>query len=207
MNYGRHILKNWAIKHVEDKDLKNINILDIGVGGGDDLLSIKNNLSTNIDVHLKGLDCRSVNIEKCKLHGIRVDKVNLEYDTFPYADNQFDIVIANQILEHTKEVFWIISEISRVSKNNSIIVIGVPNLGSFHNRIALLLGMQPTCIEPLSAHVRGFTVDGLKRLFEYDNYLRLIDYKDQTSTRYLLQLAVYLASSFLNFPFVFFLNL
>lgn len=64
-----------------------------------------------------------------------------------------------------------------MSKYNSIIVIGVPNLGSFHKRITLLLGMQPTCIEPLSVHVRGFTVDRLKRLFEYDNYLRLIDYK------------------------------
>ena len=46
-----------------------------------------------------------MNIEKCELIGIKTDKVNLEYDTFPYADNQFDIVIANQILEHTKEVF------------------------------------------------------------------------------------------------------
>ena len=40
--------KNWAIQHIEDKHLKDINILDIRIGGGDNLLSIKNNLLTKI---------------------------------------------------------------------------------------------------------------------------------------------------------------
>jgi SAM-dependent methyltransferase len=63
----------------------------------------------------------------------------------------------NQILEHTKEVFWIFHEISRVLKKGGKLIIGVPNLASFHNRVLLAVGKQPSSLKNYSAHVRGFT--------------------------------------------------
>ena len=53
-------------------------------------------------------------------------------------------MIANQILEHTKEVFWIWHEIARVLAPQGQLILGVPNLASAHNRLLLLLGRQPT---------------------------------------------------------------
>ena len=86
---------------------------------------------------------------------------NIECESLPFEDESVDIIIVNQILEHCKEIYWIFHEISRVLKINGIIVIGVPNLSSLHNRMFLLFGKQPTCINLNSAHVRGFTYSGI----------------------------------------------
>ena len=40
---------------------------------------------------------------------------NIERDDLPLADGQADLIIANQVLEHTKEIFWIFHEVSRLS--------------------------------------------------------------------------------------------
>jgi SAM-dependent methyltransferase len=78
--------------------------------------------------------------------------------SFPFDDGSFDIIIANQILEHTIELFWIFHEITRVlKKGGGKLIIGVPNLASLHNRFLLSIGRQPTSIKSASAHIRGFT--------------------------------------------------
>jgi SAM-dependent methyltransferase len=82
---------------------------------------------------------------------------NLERGQFPYADESLDMIMANQILEHTKELFWIFHEVSRTLRVGGRLIIGVPNLAAFHNRMLLVLGRQPSPIKTLSAHVRGFT--------------------------------------------------
>ena len=68
-----------------------------------------------------------------------------------------DLIVANQILEHTKEIFWILHESTRILRTGGHILVGVPNLASLHNRLLLMAGRQPTCIQTASAHVRGFT--------------------------------------------------
>ena len=83
--------------------------------------------------------------------------LDLERDALPFAAATIDVVIANQILEHTKEVFWIWHEIARVLRLHGQLIVGVPNLASAHNRLLLLLGRQPSVIKTASAHVRGFT--------------------------------------------------
>jgi len=89
--------------------------------------------------------------------GIKVSPNNIEQDIFPFDDSSIDVVIANQILEHTKELFWIFHEITRILPIGGKLIIGVPNLASLHNRLLLLLGKQPTPIQTNSAHIRGFT--------------------------------------------------
>ena len=106
------------------------------------------------------MDCYQPNIEKLQSKSINVKSINLESEKFPFANETFDIIIANQIIEHTKELFWIFHEISRTLKVNGHCIIGVPNLSSLHNRILLLFGRQPTCITLDGPHVRGFTKKG-----------------------------------------------
>ena len=91
---------------------------------------------------------------------LKIHLLNIECEKLPFENETVDIVIVNQILEHCKEVFWIFHEISRVLKVNGVVIIGVPNLASLHNRILLLLGKQPSCININSAHIRGFTYYG-----------------------------------------------
>jgi len=88
----------------------------------------------------------------------------MERESLPFAGDSFDVVMSNQTLEHVKEIFWIMHEISRTLKVNGHLIIGVPNLASFHNRFMLLLGRQPTCLQNHSAHVRGYTRHDILRL-------------------------------------------
>jgi SAM-dependent methyltransferase len=82
---------------------------------------------------------------------------NIERDDLPLADGQADLIIANQVLEHTKEVFWIFHEVSRSLKIGGHFLFGVPNICSLHNRFLLLFGKQPTQHKVCSAHVRPFS--------------------------------------------------
>ena len=94
----------------------------------------------------------------------------VETDRFPFEGGFFDVIVSNQILEHTKELFWIFSEVSRILKSQGYILTGVPNLASLHNRVALLLGLQPTAIEVLGPHVRGFTAASFIQFVETDGF-------------------------------------
>ncbi|MCS7123237.1 MAG: class I SAM-dependent methyltransferase [Candidatus Aenigmarchaeota archaeon] len=149
LNYGRHIIKEFAnlIQVYE-------NVLDIGAGIGEDLTIYK---KTCDGASLFALDFEEKNVKQLLEKGICAYKIDIERQKFPFNDEFFDVINANQILEHTKEIFWILHEVSRVLKIGGYLVIGVPNLASLHNRILLLLGKQPTCIKNTSAHVRGFT--------------------------------------------------
>jgi len=176
LDYGREIVAKAASNYVNIRNLTQIKILDLGAGSGADLLTIKSRLK-HLNVCLFAIENYAPNVEILNSTGeICVNSIDIEQSIYPFENEYFDIIIMNQVLEHTKEVFWIFSEISRVIKKRGLIIVGVPNLASFHNRIALLFGIQPTCIKVLSAHVRGFTVNSLKEFVETDGYFKLRDF-------------------------------
>ena len=82
---------------------------------------------------------------------------NIERDDLPLADGQADLIVANKVLEHTKEIFWVFHEVSRSLKTGGHFLFGVPNICSLHNRFLLLIGKQPTQHKVCSAHVRPFS--------------------------------------------------
>ena len=173
LNYGRDILVRYAEEVAAGRS--NLRILDIGLGSGTDLLNIQKRCASvypDLKVELYGFECYPPNVERARQHGIHVVPGNVENERFPFDDGFFDIIVANQILEHTKELFWIFGEMSRVLKKGGYVLSGVPNLASFHNRVALMLGLQPTSIEVLGPHVRGFTAPSFVRFMETDGFFR-----------------------------------
>jgi len=129
-------------------------VLDIGAGYGADL-SIAKDVDPSCTLY--ALEYNLSNVSILESQGISVNSIDLEKEQFPYDSDFFDVIIANQILEHTKELFWIFHEATRVLKGGGGLIIGVPNLASLHNRILLSIGRQPTSIKSASAHIRGFT--------------------------------------------------
>jgi SAM-dependent methyltransferase len=127
-------------------------------------------------LELHGIECHPPNAKYAAQQGIVVKSLDMERERFPYPDASFDLVVANQIIEHTKEIFFIFSEISRVLKTGGLAIIGVPNLASLHNRVALLLGLQPPAIRVLGPHVRGFTRDALREFFVAGDFFALEDF-------------------------------
>ncbi|MFK5953153.1 MAG: methionine biosynthesis protein MetW [Desulfobacterium sp.] len=157
-NYGRHHIRKFL-----EECMPFQSVLDVGAGGGDDLMIARdiNNL-----VKLNALESYKPSIEKLMEKGISVHSTNIERELFPFKDGACDVIVANQVLEHTKEIFWIFHEITRVLPVGGKLILGVPNLASLHNRLLLLLGRQPSPIKTASAHVRGFTKKDLLDFLE-----------------------------------------
>lgn len=150
LNYGRDQILQLA-RNIEDPVIR---ILDIGAGSGTDLLGLR---TVFPNASLIGVESYLPNIEILKINKIEHVSMNMENDKLPFPDGSIDLVLTNQFLEHTKEIFWIMHEVSRVLKPGGHLIVGVPNLASLHNRLLLLCGKQPTCIQNASAHVRGYT--------------------------------------------------
>jgi len=153
LNHGRIVIKDFFIYNSPYT-----NVLDIGAGKGSDLLLAH-------EIHDKcnkyALEYYPPNVSHLDSLGIKVSMLDIEKETFPYDKEYFDIIIANQILEHTKNIFWIFHEISRTLELGGHCIVGVPNLSSLHNRLLLLFGKQPTSIHLWGPHIRGFTKQGL----------------------------------------------
>ncbi len=160
LNYGRDIVAAMAKRHVTNLPEASLAVLDLGLGSGADLENVRAALAPR-RLSLFGVDSYEPNVRSARERGVAVASVDIEREALPYEDASMDLVMANQVLEHTKEIFWIVSEVTRVLKPGGAFIVGVPNLASLHSRVMLLLGMQPSPIDVLGPHVRGFTKGGL----------------------------------------------
>lgn len=152
LNYGRHHIEEF----INNSPTKNV-IVDMGAGHGNDL-AIAKKITPNSKFY--AIEGYTPNILHLKEQGFITHQINLENEKLPFDNESVDIIIANQILEHVKEIFWIWHEIARVLKVGGSVIVGVPNLASLHNRLLLFLGKQPSVIQIPSAHFRGFTKSG-----------------------------------------------
>jgi len=158
LNYGPKVIEKFlsSLRGVET-------VLDVGAGDGRDLELVENNHPRAQRFAQLFFDAHAAHLAS---KGIKAFKVNFEKEKIPLESESMDLVISNQTLEHSKEIFWVFHELSRVLKIGGHLIIGVPNLASLHNRLLLLLGRQPTCIQNDSAHVRGYTFSDLKKVTE-----------------------------------------
>src|SRR3569833_882116 len=95
--HGRHIIRRFA------QQLSSVNdFMDLGAGYGADIRTV-------MECHPHA---RATAIDT----GDRPDSIALkiERDQLPILDETQDLIIANQVLEHCKEVFWIMHEVTRV---------------------------------------------------------------------------------------------
>jgi len=157
LNYGRHVIDRF-LRRAAPFDV----VVDLGAGWGNDL-----RLAREIcpDAHLGALEVEDRPLETLHSVADRVVGTDIESGPIPYDDEAVDVFIANQVLEHTKEIFWIMHEVSRCLRVGGHLIIGVPNLASLHNRLLVLFGRHPTQLKLDSAHIRGFTRRDLMRLF------------------------------------------
>jgi len=136
--------------------------VDLGCGYGDDLALV---LKHNPSAESIGIDFGLWNQERLTSRGIKLLSLDIEKEPLPFADDSLDLVIANQVLEHTKEVFWINHEVFRTLKVGGCLFFGTPNVLSLHNRILMLFGRHPTQHKLTSAHVRPFSKTDVYRFY------------------------------------------
>lgn len=74
--------------------------------------------------------------------GLWVMQANLNRP-IPLTTGAVDTVMVSDVLEHLVETTTFVSEVQRVLKPGGYAVISTPNLASWHNIFALLVGLQP----------------------------------------------------------------
>ncbi len=157
LNYGREIVARM----VADVDVHLA--LDLGPGLAEDMLAVR---AAHPAARVVGLEAHSPYLDR--LHSASLDAIacDIDRDAFPLDSASADVVVANQVLEHLKDVFWVLHESARVLRVGGSLIVGVPNLASFHNRVLLAIGRQPTSLANWSAHVRGYTRSDLAQLLD-----------------------------------------
>jgi SAM-dependent methyltransferase len=123
---------------------------------------------------LFGADYENNRLEEARARGVDVRECDFEKDPLPFPDGFFDVVVANQIFEHLKQIYRPLSEVHRVLKPGGVMLFSVPNLGALYYRLQLLLGRQPATIKVFEAHVRAFTVSGALELLTFGNRFEVI---------------------------------
>ncbi len=175
--YCRSRIVDLVGRFAVDKDPGQVlNILDLGCGEGKDLLNIRKHWPEK-KFCLYGVECFAPNCQKASANGITIHNINMENALIPAKDGFFDVVIANQIIEHIKEIFWVFSEASRVLKKGGLLIVAFPNIASWHNRVRFLFGNPPGSMELLGPHVRGITRPSFERFIQADGYFELLAVK------------------------------
>lgn len=132
-----------------------VRLLDVGCWDGEATARYGDALG---GAALHGIEVFAEPAREAERRGVEVASLDLEQDTWPYADAHFDVVVCNQVLEHLKNIWLPLDEMARTTRPGGLLLVSVPNLASVHNRILLALGRQPTSIRIIGPHVRGYAL-------------------------------------------------
>ncbi len=143
------------------RDRKIERLLDVGCGAGGYTQRNAEALGVPLE-SVSGVDTNPEHVESAE-GTFEIRALDLESEALPFESGSFDLVVCNQVLEHLKNIFWVLGEMDRVTRVGGILAVGVPNLTSLLNRPFLALGHQPVTIGIEGPHVRGFTLHAFRR--------------------------------------------
>jgi ubiquinone/menaquinone biosynthesis C-methylase UbiE len=122
----RHRFFELIVKHLGEVESKSPRILEIGCGTAIDSLVV----TERVNCRACGVDLSSEALRVArKISGpfrLRIDLVNADIHHLPFADEWFDMVFSQGVLEHFENVDPILEEQLRVLKPEGRLVISVP---------------------------------------------------------------------------------
>lgn len=122
----RYIEKYHEVKELTP--LKGLNCLDVGCGGG-----ILSERLARLGGNITGIDItkNSINIAKehAKISNLNIKYLNLDMKTFlkKFPKTKFDLIIASEVIEHVENRILFFSYISKLLKNNGILILTTIN--------------------------------------------------------------------------------
>lgn len=157
-------------------------LLDLGCSSGEFTLKCARRVGTRDAWGIEAIEERA---SEAGGRGIKVVRADLN-QRLQLEDNSFDVITANQVIEHLINCDIFVEEIHRILKPSGYAVVSTENLSAWHNILALLLGYRPFSVQystkmnvgnPLSPHhmeefggpiihARIFTYRALKELFQ-----------------------------------------
>ncbi len=126
-------------------------VLDIGCGDG----FITAKLGESTGAKMSGVDISKDALRAAKKRGIDAKFANLDSGRIPFADGCFDAVFCGDVIEHIFDTERLLGEVRRVLKPDGFMVMSVPNVAAWYNRIIMLFGFIPVWVESASVHYVG----------------------------------------------------
>ncbi|MFA5406137.1 MAG: class I SAM-dependent methyltransferase [Candidatus Nanoarchaeia archaeon] len=126
-------------------------LLDLGCDDGDWSLVLAKKIGTK---RLYGIDIVSGQLRKADKKGLITKKADLN-KKFPFKNNSFDVVHANQVIEHISDLDNFVSEVYRILKPGGYVVISTENASSWHNIFASIMGWQIFSLTNISKKALG----------------------------------------------------
>lgn len=117
-------------------------LLDVGCGDGGLGLLLGRALGSKV----YGVDIAQKGVLLAKKKGVAA-KVGDVQRRIPFDSGQFDVIVANEIIEHLYDPDTFLKEVSRVLAKNGLLIIGTPNLAFWFNRILFFFGLYPLYLE------------------------------------------------------------
>jgi SAM-dependent methyltransferase len=114
-------------------------LLDCGCRDGEGTMIIAERIGTR---NVSGLDYTYRVLKQSRDRGITVLCSNLN-NPIPIKSNTYDAIYAINLVEHLIDPALFIQEIYRILRPGGYFLLDTPNLASWHNVFALLIGRQP----------------------------------------------------------------
>jgi methionine biosynthesis protein MetW len=151
-------------RHISDRD----RCLDVGCGdGGTSGVWLNERTASYL-----GVDVSEAAVEMARGRGLEARRI-ADAGKLPFAADSFDVAVCIEVLEHLLEPQLAVSEIRRVLRPGGRLILTVPNVAHWRNRVDSLLGRWNPRGDHLSAaepwrdaHVRFFTIGSLTSLIE-----------------------------------------
>jgi SAM-dependent methyltransferase len=126
-------------------------LLDVGCGMG----ALTRRIGNRLDIErLIGVDVDRDRLWSAAQRGIETHAVDLETGTIPVASGSVGLVTCFGVLAYLSLYDQVLAEAARVLEDGGWFLFSMPNLASHQNRLAILLGYQPSQVD-VSSPFRG----------------------------------------------------
>lgn len=133
-------------------------VLDVGCSNGVFLEFVKNKLGANFAV---GIEFDSELILEARKKADKIIEADLDYLKIDaLGEEQFDLIVLADVLEHTKEPAPVLREVLKAATNDAVIIISLPNIQHWTAIKNLVIGVWPQRERGLfdKTHLRFFTL-------------------------------------------------
>lgn len=125
--FARYYIQLELIKKIIYKiNNEIIKILDVGCGDGVLFYLFKNKIKKKKNLELYGVDTSEIALKVAKMKNPGIIFRNANVYELPFESNYFDLIFSSDVIEHVSKPDKMLSEIKRVGKRNSFIIISTP---------------------------------------------------------------------------------
>lgn len=141
--------------------LPNGKALDVGCGCGELLLWLQRHGWGEV----RGVELSQGAADLANKHGLNVFCGELVHAHYP--DRYFDFIALNHVLEHMHDPMQTLKEVHRILKPDGLLLVGVPNFGSFEN---IVFGKRQSILKEVPRHLYHFSRMTMTRMLDESGF-------------------------------------